>query len=561
MIGAMKRVVSYSLFQNPHGTGPGSDMPTWRDSNWYFTRYAPALVRAHHACFEGWELRIHHDESIWHCYYGDVLLRLHDQGLVNLVARPAPRTLCEGMLWRMLPAWDGSVDRFITRDVDSLPTPRDRQMVEEWIAAGHDAHVIHDSTSHTGLMGGTAGYIPGAVRLAFGSFEEMLAAAPADLSQHGADQILLGTVLQNRMGPVLVHTVRATVPSENERPVAGMGDSSTSEGAANRLGKHVGAPVDPAEALQAVDVVAAELVIPDHMTIAAAEQAAGCPIGVREPEVVIPLDRAILACSLNPDYAFFLPFDTALWRRLGYRATIFLVGTPEEWSTGPCGLAAREARKLGAELRFVPHVEGRKDSTVAQCVRAGAGALPEGVFRDTDYALVTDADLWPLDRRLVDLPRDRLGVTYANAYQGEAEPHYPMCHQGAPGRVWRQMVAARKLADVAPEIFATLPADADDWASWNHDERELSRRIYALPGPTEMRTRYGAPPVDRLDRSAWPRGRVVEALHEKKAVDAHLPRPGQHPENWPDVRALFLALLPGQDAWVDAYHRAFTETP
>lgn len=121
------------------------------------TRYAVywnAFLRAHLTLFpisEGWRLRVHVDEhNLWLKVYADA-------GLCDVVpCDDAPLT--RAMLWRMKPVWDESVDYVFCRDIDALPTPRDRACCDQFIASGLDVQTIHDSVSHDGILGGLSGY-------------------------------------------------------------------------------------------------------------------------------------------------------------------------------------------------------------------------------------------------------------------------------------------------------------------------------------------------------------------------------------------------------------------
>lgn len=555
-------VASYALFSHPLGACEQGPEVSWR--GWFYVRFLPALVRAHHACFPSWELRIHHDSSILNRYYGDVLLRLADEGLVRLVPLPKPAKICEGMLWRMMPAWDPYVDAFITRDIDSLPTPRDRVMVDEWLESGADVHVIHDSQSHTGLMGGMCGYRakPLRDRLGMDGWNDLLK-VQAGLEAHGYDQILLNQ-LAPKLEPIFTHSVKAASISRGARPVASHQACpsffpETRAWTANILGSHVGAPVNPAHPVEFYD--GPGFSSPVHDRILEVEADLDAIVGESEPERVRPMKRAIVSCSLNTDYSFFLPMLAVLWRRTGFTPTFFLVGTPEEWNQGAHGVAALEARKRGAELWFVPHVEERRDSTVAQVCRLGACTLPESVFPNDAWAITTDADMWPLRPEFFDQPPNMLTIWYANAYLGEDKPHYPLCYIGATGELWRHLVVAPEMRMFLGMIFSELAPGADAWESWIFDEYWISKRIAdyeAGGGAVRKIDRRGGPPIDRLDRSEWPRGRALEMMAAKNASDAHMCRPGQHPDNWPsDTRTLFLGLVPGAEAWVDRYFDAY----
>lgn len=178
--GTGKRVISLAVF------GAGG----------YWT-YLPAFVRAHHALFPGYELRVHHDDGIFNAPYGATLFGLQARGLVRLVNMPSHEGMgkCAKMLWRLAPAWDDTVDFVFSRDVDGLPTYRERRATEEFVASALDGEVeawtVHDSLSHAGMMGGLCGFNALSLRALAPSFEDFLAAAGFDderWAQHGADQ-------------------------------------------------------------------------------------------------------------------------------------------------------------------------------------------------------------------------------------------------------------------------------------------------------------------------------------------------------------------------------------
>lgn len=119
-----------------------------------FAQFLPMLVRAHHVVWEGWDMVIHHDDEVVGLPYFDVLIRLHEAGLLRLRHEGEAPSLCGAMLWRMLPIFTGEYEYVACRDVDAMPMPRDRKCVEEFIASGMTMHCIHDNASHSGLMGG-----------------------------------------------------------------------------------------------------------------------------------------------------------------------------------------------------------------------------------------------------------------------------------------------------------------------------------------------------------------------------------------------------------------------
>jgi hypothetical protein len=191
----MKRVASYALFT-------GHPQYGHRELYW---QCIPAVVRAHHNFYEGWEMRIYHDSSV-NEPYGEQLRSYAAAGLVTLVHHEENIATCRSMLWRLLPLWDADAGYLICRDMDSLPTAKDRAAVDEFIASGKLIHELCDNDSHSGLMGGMVGFAPGvADRLCaqnvartwddFLRIGDLNHEFPMHVPSGGPDQILMNRVL------------------------------------------------------------------------------------------------------------------------------------------------------------------------------------------------------------------------------------------------------------------------------------------------------------------------------------------------------------------------------
>ena len=118
---------------------------------------------------------------------------LKNCGLVININEEAPLT--KAMLWRLKPVFDyNSYTHVICRDLDSPPTYREAQCVQEWINSDLAAHAITDSISHGipmlgGLVGFHTGYWP--VRTGYQHWHEMFNDVKIDFTQKGADQTFL----------------------------------------------------------------------------------------------------------------------------------------------------------------------------------------------------------------------------------------------------------------------------------------------------------------------------------------------------------------------------------
>src|SRR5262245_22897171 len=131
------RVVSYAWFR--------SDTSIYESETWsktkrghQFAQFLALVVRAHHSIWPGWELRIYYDDRVMSHSYFNVLVELEDADLIALRYGGKCESLCgaNGMLARMRPAFESGVDYVACRDIDSVPCPRDRRAVEEFIFSG-----------------------------------------------------------------------------------------------------------------------------------------------------------------------------------------------------------------------------------------------------------------------------------------------------------------------------------------------------------------------------------------------------------------------------------------
>jgi len=110
--------------------------------------------------FPDWRVRLHIDQVSYDAFERLFELLSGDEwsNIIDIViCDEAPLT--KSMLWRLKPAFDPNVERFICRDLDSPLTYRDAQAVQDWIESGKAAHAITDSVSHNiNMLGGMVGF-------------------------------------------------------------------------------------------------------------------------------------------------------------------------------------------------------------------------------------------------------------------------------------------------------------------------------------------------------------------------------------------------------------------
>lgn len=115
--------------------------------------------------YPGWTARFYCDDTVPEA----VRAGLAAEG-AEVVLRPRPGRLYDGLLWRFEVIGDPAVARFLIRDADSLVSVQERVAVDDWLASGRHFHVMRDWLTHTdlilaGLWGGVGGVLPPVERL------------------------------------------------------------------------------------------------------------------------------------------------------------------------------------------------------------------------------------------------------------------------------------------------------------------------------------------------------------------------------------------------------------
>ena len=131
----------------------------WGTENRYL-RGAKENVLAAKYLYPGWSCRFYVDRTVPEETLGDLV----SEGAHIIVMETASK-LFGGLFWRFLVADDPSIDRYLVRDADSIPTIKERVAVGEWLESDKHFHMIRDFPTHTelilaGLWGGVRGALP-----------------------------------------------------------------------------------------------------------------------------------------------------------------------------------------------------------------------------------------------------------------------------------------------------------------------------------------------------------------------------------------------------------------
>lgn len=308
-----------------------------------------------------------------------------------------------------------------------------------------------------------------------------------------------------------------------------------------------------------------------------------------------------IGCSYEDvgSYAAVVPLTALFWRDLiGHEPRIYLVGDESEWlSRQETAVVPEALRELGVAHSFIEHLGGQHDRNVAQNVRQHAAA--DQRIPDDTWIMASDADLWPLQREFyhqhveTDL---RCVLLNANLdhFQGKAEvlrralvgePYQslPTCHVIMRAATWRE-VYQYVTTDVATSMQWTLgrwlPRKLEvsrdpEFERWMSDQRIVTEKLCEQEWFPEFRlddknkeavfrvgevlfvTRYGHPPLNRLDRFYAGGDWKARPFEPFRWIDAHVHKNFLGDDTWADALAIIDELLPQRSSWARNYREKF----
>jgi hypothetical protein len=103
--------------------------------------------------YPGWDTRFYCDSKM----NPDFISKLERKG-AQIVVMETVNNNWEGLFWRFLPASEGDVEMFISRDIDSRLNVREKVAVDEWLSSDKDFHCMRDHLEHNvPILGGMWG--------------------------------------------------------------------------------------------------------------------------------------------------------------------------------------------------------------------------------------------------------------------------------------------------------------------------------------------------------------------------------------------------------------------
>lgn len=199
----MKGAISYSLF------GYNRE----RYANCFdFASYLRGLhlnIRFNRIIYPGWKTILNLDHATYNSPYKKIIDWHVSNDYLEINLCPDNEKLCKAMLWRLKPIFDYDHPEFrythvLCRDLDSIATYREAQMVQQWIEEDKTMLCITDSISHNipilgGMCGFSPGYFNGRMNLTLDpeyKWDELMSRAnDIDYNRKGSDQDFLNSIV------------------------------------------------------------------------------------------------------------------------------------------------------------------------------------------------------------------------------------------------------------------------------------------------------------------------------------------------------------------------------
>ena len=254
---------------------------------------------------------------------------------------------------------------------------------------------------------------------------------------------------------------------------------------------------------------------------------------------------AIAVDTYNYFYAWYAPITAMIWANMDWIPVVAFVETK---STPPGPLhhfIMKQVEAAGGEvIRLSNNLEESRylSSMVVSTSRA---ALAASDWPENDYVLMSDVDIWPLDRQIFD--RETSFPASIHVFDRHTIKMYSACYIGMNVRTWREVIGYRKGDDII-QIVASLRdfmtrGSMTKWQQWFVDQKSITRKIHEWHGYPKQVHFY-----EKRDRSKDRLDRTARQLTEKeslpsKYMDYHGVRPGFTAKNWKHIKALAKHVL------------------
>ena len=268
--------------------------------------------------------------------------------------------------------------------------------------------------------------------------------------------------------------------------------------------------------------------------------------------------KAIISCTPDSLYSFFIPITTWCWNRLGVDVILFVPGKVD----APLWLAMGEINKDNSNrnLSYGFNCPKNKEATYAQCSRLFAASLdlPE------DEILITS----DVDMALFNTPLYKNGFSFGFEVPGieiigsDLTPNgqYPMCYIVANVKTWKKVfdIGNKSYQSCLDNLLGHEEMENMRGNLWARDQETVYKKISSTPGIIVSKSNRARPGTQfaerRLDRDD---AYIFDRL-DQNIIDFHMPRPGYEENAFSQILTVLRYFYPNESfEWLINYRNEY----
>jgi hypothetical protein len=262
--------------------------------------------------------------------------------------------------------------------------------------------------------------------------------------------------------------------------------------------------------------------------------------------------RAIISCTSDPLYSYYLPISAFCWNKLGVKVVAF---TPDVVSKATFfAMQTMNFEHKNENLSFGFIARDDKRPTYSQLSRLMAWGIKD--IDDNEVVYTSDSDM--LNFQLP--PYDDSFDFTVWGYDLTPNNQYPVCYVGAKKKTWNQYFAVgdNGYQEALDYHLGGIECDNMRGNYWCYEQELIFNTLQnancKLIPRSNGQNQFALNRVDRTDLH------YKDRLNPDTLVDAHLWRPGYTDENFPKILELMQIMYPNEGfQWLIDYTNAYKQ--
>jgi len=256
--------------------------------------------------------------------------------------------------------------------------------------------------------------------------------------------------------------------------------------------------------------------------------------------------KAIISCTADEKYSYFIPITTWLWNKLGVGVVLFLPESSKGDGKIQLGLNCMNfGYKENNHYYF--DMPKHKEATAAQCSRLYGACLD---LPEDEVLVVSDIDMANFKIPEIDIYDNCFCITGNDLVP---KGQYPMCYITAKVENWRNTfnLHNKTYQECLDNLLGNIECESFRGNYWGKDQEtaflNISKGAYSLSPRSNGQNQFAQNRYDRDDSY------ILERLNPD-TIDFHMNRPGFQENNFNIILTILKYHYPQEDfTWIVNY--------